>query len=57
MTGPEQTAAIVGRLDESCKRLAALERSMATPWSLRLAVAGTTLSIAAVSALVLLAIL
>ena len=53
MTGPEQTAAIVDRIDRSCDRLAALEQNMVTPWSLRLIVAGTTLSIAAVSALVL----
>ncbi len=53
MTGPEQTAVIVGRLDQSCDRLAALEQSMATPWRLRLIVAGTTLSIVAVSASVL----
>tara|TARA_B100001059_G_scaffold230866_1_gene265748 strand:+ start:3774 stop:3947 length:174 start_codon:yes stop_codon:yes gene_type:complete len=57
MTEPEQTAVIVGRVDRSCDRLAALEQSMATPWPLRLTVAGATLSIAAVSASVLWAVL
>jgi len=40
----------VGRLDRSYDRLAALEQSMATPWRFWLTIAGTTLSITALSA-------
>ena len=50
VTGPGQTAAIVGRVDLSRDRLAALEQSMAMQWRLRLIGAATTVSIAAVSA-------
>jgi hypothetical protein len=57
MTGPEQTAVIMGRMGRSCDRMTALEQSIQRREVLRLIVSGTTLSITTVSALVLWSVL